>query len=519
MSDKPAFRISPPLAALGLFVVVAIGFGIWFALQKAPPPLVISEQTTVVTTPLDERGRIDYETPLNDLLGRGVTPETNALVALTRVLGPRPEGGRGMPADWWKRIGAEEPPEDGDYLKADSSKWFNDLIAGDNGEETIRRQAINDEEDRLRKESWTTKESPHYVEWLKANDEPLSLVAVAVKRQHYFHPLIARDKDGNKQDLYETLLPYCQKLRAIANMLSIRAMWHLGEGRADAAWADIMTVHRLAGLMIQNPNSLIEYRVGVAMRAIAMHRMVKFIEVAKPDLVQLTRWKNEFNEKPVNPTWEKVIGATERYSGLDAILISREELRTKGRFERGLFLAMDKDSQAELRGLTSDINWNDVMIQFNQKMDEMTRLMVKLTSTNLRHEERQQRLAELKELEQSVTQPPTNKSDQVAKIILKNLIPTISKITQTNQRIEQHTSFVNLAFYLEEYRLEHGSYPEWRDYSSYSRDIITGEPIRYKRLPNGYYLHSVGQNKTDDFKEQFDEPHFGDDVVVKVIRK
>ena len=90
MTDKPAFRISPPLAALGLFVVVAIGFGIWLGLQKAPPPLVISEQTTVVTTPLDERGRIDYETPLNDILGRGVTPETNAMFLLTRVLGPRP---------------------------------------------------------------------------------------------------------------------------------------------------------------------------------------------------------------------------------------------------------------------------------------------------------------------------------------------------------------------------------------------------------------------------------------------
>ena len=112
----------------------------------------ISEQTTVVIAPLDERGRIDYETPWNAMLSKGVTPESNALISLTRVLGPRPEGGRGMHSDWWKLLGADEPPEEGDYLKDDAVKWLNDSIACDIGEDINRRQAILDEEDILRRD-------------------------------------------------------------------------------------------------------------------------------------------------------------------------------------------------------------------------------------------------------------------------------------------------------------------------------------------------------------------------------
>jgi hypothetical protein len=520
MSDKPAFRISPPLAALGLFVVMAIGFGIWYALQKAPPPLEISERTTVVTTPLDERGRIDYETPLNDILGRGVTPETNALVALTRVLGPRPEGGRGMPADWWERIGADKPPEDGDYLKDDTIKWLNDLIVGDNGEENDRKQAIRDEEDRLRSEPWTTKDSPHMAGWIRSNDKPLSLVAEAVKRPHYYHPLIARDKDGNKQDLYFALLPYCQKMRAIASVLSIRAMWHLGEGRMDSAWADLMTIHRLGGLMILNPGSVVEYLVGVAIRTISMQRIVKIIEVTKPDLAQLTRWKNEFQEKPVNPNWEKVVGVCERYYGLDGIVGLQANLKMNRTLDSALFGHVSAKKQEADRGLLQDTNWNEVLTQFNQKMDEMTKLMIRLSGNSLLHEERLKLLSAMKDLEQSIAQEvPANKSDQLAKTILKELVPGIARMTHANLRLQQYKAFLGNVFLLEEHRLQNGIYPEWPDYSNYSGDIITGEPFRYKRIPGGYYLHSVGQNKKDDFNEQFDEPSHGDDVVVKVIRK
>jgi hypothetical protein len=520
MSDKPPFRISPPLAALGLFVVVAIGFGIWFALQKAPLPLQISEQTTVVTTPLDERGRIDYETPLNDILGRGVTPETNAMVALTRVIGPRPEGGRGMHADWWKRLGAEEPPEDGEYLKDDTTKWFNDLLAGDYGEPGSgvpdnRKQALREEEDRLRSEPWIRSDSPHYAEWLKANDKPLSMVAEAVKRPHYFHPIIARDKEGNKQDLYNALLPYCQKMRYIASILTVRAMWHLGEGRTDLAWADVMTIHRLGGLMITNPCTLIEYLVGVAIRTIAMANMVKVVREATPDSDRLERWRKDFVDKLDGTNWETMIGVYERYMGLDSILsiMKSVEEKTKSMFEG------EKEMEAiyKLRG---GIDWNEVLTTFNGHFDVQTEQTVKLTKPEATYEQRQAAKAALDDLERSITaQTPNTPSQRIAHILTKLFLPAMTKVAIASLRLQQQTTFINLMFKLEADRIRKGKYPATLAEMQAPRDVFTGQPITYKKLPNGYYLHSVGQNNKDDFNEQYDEPSHGDDVVVKVIRK
>src|SRR5437764_15396285 len=58
----------------------------------------------------------DYEAELNDRLGKGVTPERNAVVLLWKALGPTPEGGPGMPAEFFRRLGTPEPPRQGDYL-------------------------------------------------------------------------------------------------------------------------------------------------------------------------------------------------------------------------------------------------------------------------------------------------------------------------------------------------------------------------------------------------------------------
>src|SRR5258708_6226725 len=85
---------------------------------KPAPKFPLGKETTYVTGPLDKEGYIDYETALNDRLGKGITPEKNANVLLWKVLGPRPEGGKGMPAEFFKRLGIEEPPPRGDYFIA-----------------------------------------------------------------------------------------------------------------------------------------------------------------------------------------------------------------------------------------------------------------------------------------------------------------------------------------------------------------------------------------------------------------
>ena len=67
----------------------------------------LGKETTYVTGPLDKEGYIDYEAALNDRLGKGITPEKNANVLLWKALRPDARGGKGMPAEFFKRLGIE----------------------------------------------------------------------------------------------------------------------------------------------------------------------------------------------------------------------------------------------------------------------------------------------------------------------------------------------------------------------------------------------------------------------------
>src|SRR6516164_7611958 len=76
----------------------------------------ITPETTWATEPLDPDGYVDYAAALNKRLREGVTPDTNANVLLWKAFGPRPEGGRGMPPEFFEEMGIAEPPEKGDYF-------------------------------------------------------------------------------------------------------------------------------------------------------------------------------------------------------------------------------------------------------------------------------------------------------------------------------------------------------------------------------------------------------------------
>src|ERR1700733_4896255 len=74
------------------------------------PNLPIGKETTYVSGPLDKDGYIDYEAPLNDRLGKSITAEKNANVLIWKALGPTPVDDKKMPAEFFKRLGIDEPP-------------------------------------------------------------------------------------------------------------------------------------------------------------------------------------------------------------------------------------------------------------------------------------------------------------------------------------------------------------------------------------------------------------------------
>jgi hypothetical protein len=151
--------------------------------NKLTPKFPVGKETTHVRGPLDKEGYIGYEAALNERLGKGITPERNANVLLWKAFGPRPEGGGRMPAQYFKVLGIEEPPQDGTYylgLRAYLSRKHK--LAG------RALAAFDRQKDRAYQRPWTTEDYPYIAEWLGENERPLAIVIEATKRPEYFNP-------------------------------------------------------------------------------------------------------------------------------------------------------------------------------------------------------------------------------------------------------------------------------------------------------------------------------------------
>jgi hypothetical protein len=170
--------------------------------DKPAPKFPVGKETTYVTGPLDKEGYIHYEAALNDRLGKGVTPEKNANVLLWKAFGPTPEGGAGMPAEFFKRLGAEEPPKGGAYLIG-LHAYLKDHLKLDPGE----FDTIDNQQSQAAQRPWAAKDYPHIAAWLKANEKALAVAVEATKRPDYFNPLVSHRTEKGPGGLLGALLP------------------------------------------------------------------------------------------------------------------------------------------------------------------------------------------------------------------------------------------------------------------------------------------------------------------------
>ena len=133
--------------------IALIVFFIWPSRQT----FTVSPATTYVTEPIDQDGRVDYATAINERLSKGVTPENNAMVLLWKALGPRPEGGPGMSPEYFRWLGIETPPDQGDYF-VDWNKYLKELLKVEDGEE---RRILDEVLSRNGKWPWKREDEPH----------------------------------------------------------------------------------------------------------------------------------------------------------------------------------------------------------------------------------------------------------------------------------------------------------------------------------------------------------------------
>lgn len=506
---------APPCGILGIVGVLAAGYLTTSATAAEPPEIKfpVGKETTVAVGPLDKDGYVDYEAALNERLGKGITPEKNANVLLWKALGPRPEGGKGMPPEYFEALGIPEPPAEGDYFVG-MYRFSTDRLKLEGND----RQQFDDAVSRTAKQPWATAEWPDVTAWIAANQKPLAVVAEAVKRPDYFNPLRTfRVEKGSPSSLLGCLLPNVQKNREFAAALAARAMARVYEGRFDDAWRDILTCQRLARHLSRGA-TLIEYLVAVAIEGIAAKALVAWLDRVDLPADQLReRWKEWKALPPTAPVGDK-FGLGERFMYLDCVQFLRRggvsDLEALAGGKRS------KPTEEEKKSLTR-VDWEPALRDGNKWYDRMVEAAKGRT--------RAERTAAFAKIERDVTElkkeltkdgvnlaallqnPGSELGKTFGNVLIGLLLPASSKIMDATDRCEQVARNLDVAFALALYRKETGGYPaKLADLAPkylpvVPDDLFTGKPLVYQLEGKGYLFYSVGAHGKDGDKEKYGE--------------
>ncbi|MEZ6143127.1 MAG: hypothetical protein R3B84_21395 [Zavarzinella sp.] len=462
--------------------ILVIGFLVWM-FWPAQFTRTISYETTRITTPVDDQGFLDYETPLNEMVKGDIKPEENAMVLLVQAIGPKPEGTK-MPPEYYSWLEIEEPKENGNILAQFSMPNLENP-----------NQNLNSLPDECG-QPWAAEVYPEVAEYLKANQAPLRIVEEGIRRPRYFGPLVARKVPGKRSLLFSTLLPFTQRLRSVAFILKVRAMNAIFESRFEDAWKDIYSIHRLGRLLQSNPSCLIEQLVGIAIEHIAFE--------SYQILLTYTTWNSDeiraklqlFKQLPVAVSLAVPVDRFERMAALDSV----QDFYLTGEFNSAMWRSHVLTMFHRI--LSRSIDFDVMLRRINTTYD---RIIDAMQITN--YASRQKILADIS-LELTFRQYDSvesfffgkkKRAEIISDILLNLMLPACEKVDNACHRCRMQSGNIEIAFSLAEYRARAGNYPDKLEAlklpAAMLVDGYNGKQLHYERWREGYILCSLGVNE------------------------
>ncbi len=487
------------------------------------PKLPLGKDTTYVTGPLDKHGYIDYEAALNAELSKGVTPEKNANALLALAFGPAPEGGDGIPLDYYRWLDVPVPPKQGDYFVNIYAYVHNKLgISGD------RLEAVFDAQSRFSQRPWASKDCPPLAEWLEANQKPLALAIEGLKRPEYFNPLVSRRKEGDPSNLIGALLHTVQKYRELASALTARAMLRLQEKKFDEAWQDLLACHRL-GRFVTRGGTLIESLVGIAIGQIASNATVTYLEHADLTSKQAMQCQKDLRDLPRGTALTDKIGVSERMMGLDALQL----IRRGGAGGLAGLVGNEAPAIADEKKALEVMDWTAVMQTMNKWYDRLG-AATKIKDRAARDKEFKKIAEEYQVTKKDLADPEKMKKllndkdggkvvgKALGDVLMGLLSPALEKVQSAHDRSRQVDTNLQIAFALAAYNKDYGRYPAKladlapKYLANVADDVFVDKPLTYKPGEKGYLFYSVGVNGKDDGGSSYSDDPPGDDLRVKM---
>ncbi|HYV38722.1 MAG TPA: hypothetical protein VE988_23760 [Gemmataceae bacterium] len=516
------------LAVLGFLVIASTLFAaqektIAGPDKKAKPKFTIAKDTTYLTEPLDKGGYVDYVKGFNNLMSKGVTPDNNANVLLLKACGPQYDDviiDVAIPAAYFKFLGIEPLPKDGAYFVS----LMQHLKSKGKIGKDFKENELFDLSLRLCVEPWTAEKYPHVAAWLKDCDKPLSLVAEAVKRPRYYSPLVPEKSKDNVPGIIAPPRHGAQYCKLMARALLARAMLHLGEGRNDEAWLDLITCLRLGRLVAQG-GDLIHHNAGRStIDGSAAKAVEVFLDRTKDTSKQAMTRLNDLQKLPPLPPLADSIDLN-RFQFIDSVLfVARSGADSLGQL----------DGKPVSNPVWESINWDLPLRNGNKIFDRMI-LALRTKDRQTRNKLLSEYNADMRKLSKSVFDHKDfvkawaaagANPEALGKVTGDKLVslmqPAIVDLQQWNDRWEQVHLNLQVAFALAACRADTGKYPGQLDKLSpkylakIPEDLFTGTPLVYRPTGDGYLLYSFGINEKDDQGRDYDDEPRGDDIRIQM---
>lgn len=273
----------------------------WF-----PPPLRVSPETTVITSPLLPDGRPDYVTYLNQKYSEGVTPENNAAVILAQIAA----ASQIVPP---VRIDFSPQAESAD--NGSRHGWIEwETFARENG---IPQSRIEEVYRSLRQpEKIDLPSSPDVASFLAANQPVFELLLRASQREKFFLPLT------NLPELNSSLELTLLRFRTPIQFLAARGHVAFNEGNIDDALRDFLTVLRL-GRLLQTRPEFISLVIGGAYESEAIGGLSRLLSSHALTPEQGGVLRGEVASLPTPVSVSQMISDWERLSSLDMAISLR----------------------------------------------------------------------------------------------------------------------------------------------------------------------------------------------------
>jgi hypothetical protein len=329
--------------------------------------------------------------------------------------------------------------------------------------------------------------------WFETLDPEFQALATACERPQAWIP-------GDYDKPFAGPLPDFVNFRMFAQALAARAKASLLLGRPDSALRDVRMIMRLSGVLEQTSPTLVPAMIQVAIAGLIADIVADGLLIGAWQEPQLAALQEELGKVNLLVPLARAFRGGERAGILYALEQSKAHQ----------LAASVRGSDSSVGTLLRDL-WSDPLSRYlllaprGWIAQNQVRIAWALQTLIGRLDANGKRFV-------NDTLPNPYRLDQVANrpatpynYFARFVIPNFARVRETLARNQVLLDMAAIACALERCRAATGSYPETLDalvprfLSLLTHDIYTGEPLKYRRTPDGkYLLYSVGANLRDD---------------------